>query len=357
METVDAPQIIEMVNHACTFTPFETRWIPSSARFVVLGQTPKATGTIQIFELTEGGGVECRQNVEKKSGFKCGTFGATSFDRRSIATGDYHGRVDIWDIERMDRPTFSAQGHDGLVNCIDGVGGLNIGCGAPELVTGGRDGCVRVWDPRVAESVVSLEPESDGAIRDCWTVAFGNSHNDEERCVAAGFDNGDVKLFDLRMGRMVWERNLGNGVTSVQFDRKDIEMNKLCCTTLEGNFRIFDLRTYHPERGYAMLKERAHKSTVWTARHMPQNRELFATTGGNGGINLYRYSYPAKRVMKDAEGQLEGVVGTTELLNARIIGSQPIVSYDWSPDKEGLAVMACLDQSVRVQICTKLNRY
>ncbi len=35
--------------------------------------------------------------------------------------------------------------------------------------------------------------------RDCWCVAFGNAHNDEERCVAAGYDNGDIKLFDLRM--------------------------------------------------------------------------------------------------------------------------------------------------------------
>ena len=32
------------------------------------------------------------------------------------------------------------------------------GGGAPELVTGGCDGCVRVWDPRVPDAVVALEP-------------------------------------------------------------------------------------------------------------------------------------------------------------------------------------------------------
>ncbi len=26
------------------------------------------------------------------------------------------------------------------MNCIDGIGGLDVGYGAPELVTGGRDG-------------------------------------------------------------------------------------------------------------------------------------------------------------------------------------------------------------------------
>ena len=30
--------------------------------------------------------------------------------------------------------------------------------------------------------------------------------------VAAGYDNGDVKLFDLRTNTMRWETNIGNGV-------------------------------------------------------------------------------------------------------------------------------------------------
>ena len=29
---------------------------------------------------------------------------------------------------------------------------------APEIVTGGRDGCVRLWDQRVNEPVLALEP-------------------------------------------------------------------------------------------------------------------------------------------------------------------------------------------------------
>jgi hypothetical protein len=32
----------------------------------------------------------------------------------------------------------------------------------------------------------------------------------------------------------------------------------------------------------------AHKSTVWLARHLPQNRDVFMTAGGNGGLNIYR---------------------------------------------------------------------
>lgn len=83
-----------------------------------------------------------------------------------------------------------------MLNCIDGCGGLGIGGGAPELVTGGHDGCVRVWDPRVPDPVVSLEPAAGETARDCWSVAFGNSF-DEERCVAACYDNGGALTLQL----------------------------------------------------------------------------------------------------------------------------------------------------------------
>ena len=88
--------------------------------------------------------------------------------------------------------------------------------------------------------------------------------------------------------RLRWETNCGNGVVNVEFDRKDIEMNKIVATTLESRFRVFDARTLHPTEGFAFKEERAHKSTIWRARHLPQNRDLFATTGGNGGLNLSR---------------------------------------------------------------------
>jgi hypothetical protein len=63
-------------------------------------------------------------------------------------------------------------------NSIDGIGGKGAEYGAPELVTGGSDGCVRVWDPRQAAPVVSLEPAETETVKpDCWSVAFGNSYN------------------------------------------------------------------------------------------------------------------------------------------------------------------------------------
>ena len=131
-------------------------------------------------------------------GLKCATFGASGIEDRHVALGDYGGVLSICDLNRPEVPLFSAQAHSSIINSIDGIGGLQVGFGAPEIVTGGRDGCVRVWDPRSATPVLSLEPEAGQTARDCWTVAFGNSFSDDERVICAGYDNGDVKMFDMR---------------------------------------------------------------------------------------------------------------------------------------------------------------
>lgn len=39
-----------------------------------------------------------------------------------------------------DMPVYSVKAHKEILNSIDGVGGLGIGDGAPEIVTGSRDG-------------------------------------------------------------------------------------------------------------------------------------------------------------------------------------------------------------------------
>ena len=47
-------------------------------------------------------------------------------------------------------------------------------------------------------------------------VSLGNSYNDSERCVCAGYDNGDIKLFDLRTLTQQWGTNIRNGVSGAK---------------------------------------------------------------------------------------------------------------------------------------------
>lgn len=137
------------------------------------------------------------------------------------------------DLEHSANPVYSANAHTSIINDIDGVGGLNVGKGAPELATCGRDGCVKIWDTRQKDRPVAiLEPEVGQTRRDCWAVAFGifgsiscigylkskccfflgGAYSSSERLLSAGFDNGDLKIFDLKTMKVHWETNVGNGV-------------------------------------------------------------------------------------------------------------------------------------------------
>jgi len=42
----------------------------------------------------------------------------------------------------------------------------------------------------------------------------------------------------------------------MEFDRKDINMNKLSATTLESKFHVYDMRTQHPTKGFASVTEK-----------------------------------------------------------------------------------------------------
>ena len=42
---------------------------------------------------------------------------------RKLATGDFKGRLQTWDLERCGAPLTSTPAHTGLINAIDGAGG------------------------------------------------------------------------------------------------------------------------------------------------------------------------------------------------------------------------------------------
>ena len=63
-------------------------------------------------------------------------------------------------------------------------------------------------------------------------------------------------MFDLRTMTTLWETNVKNGVCSIEFDRKDIKMNKMVVSGLEATFNVYDMRTQHPKYGFAHVTEK-----------------------------------------------------------------------------------------------------
>lgn len=95
MENQDTPQIITHIENNLNHSLFDCKWIPCSAKFVVIGCLPKGTGTLEVFEISAGETRKIKE-IERPNSFKCGTFGASSDVERRLATGDFKGTLEIW---------------------------------------------------------------------------------------------------------------------------------------------------------------------------------------------------------------------------------------------------------------------
>lgn len=91
---MDKPHIISHIEKSLNYSIFDVKWIPCSAKFVVLGSKPKGTGILQVYELNSGN-LDLFKEVEHKKSFKCGSFGASSLRDSQIATGDFSGGLNI----------------------------------------------------------------------------------------------------------------------------------------------------------------------------------------------------------------------------------------------------------------------
>lgn len=88
MDSLEKPQIICHIEKSVDYSLFDVKWIPCSAKFLTMGSTPRGTGVIEVYEISEGQ-IESKQLINKSAPFKCGTFKASSLKNRHLATGDF----------------------------------------------------------------------------------------------------------------------------------------------------------------------------------------------------------------------------------------------------------------------------
>lgn len=50
---MEKPQIICHIEKSLPFTLYDALWIPSSAKFIILGSQPRGSGVFQIYEINE----------------------------------------------------------------------------------------------------------------------------------------------------------------------------------------------------------------------------------------------------------------------------------------------------------------
>ncbi|KAG0283673.1 hypothetical protein BGZ96_011935 [Linnemannia gamsii] len=389
-------KVTQVASKPIPFTAFQALWVPGTTRICALGSNDSGFGVIQLYNLTSNHSsptspkkssittvkqtptrqqqprLVLQSETEKKIQFKSGTFRASprSSTLPHLLTGDFEGRVGLWDLSRAEVPVWMFRAHEDVVNCIDGVGSRT---GRPEFVTGGRDGTVKLWDMRQdhkaagatgsgsgvlgkpLSTMASLKKQVDG--HDVWCVNIGveGLGNDDEMLVVAGYDNGDLRVMDLRMGQAVFETNLQHGICSAELSPRrqgqaagSRSLSSLVATTLEGSMHVFDLvdgqfkamtSTNAGSNATATVTEETvavqsgDDSTLWQIRHVPQRPDILAVTDGGGYMHLYEHG---------DEKTL------TKHLGSHKLAEQGILSLEFSEDLEGLFVGCDLDSTLRV---------
>lgn len=97
MDKLAKPQIICHIEKSVDYSLFDAKWIPCSAKFVVMGSRPRGTGIIQIYEVSSGK-LKLVKDIERSNQMKCGTFKASSLRDRYLATGDFKVSPSLTDI-------------------------------------------------------------------------------------------------------------------------------------------------------------------------------------------------------------------------------------------------------------------
>ena len=350
----NSPQSEEIISKSLYYTPFDIKWLPSSTKLLIIGKTFSSKGVIQIYHLIKGK-LEIESEFIKENTFKCCSSGGSCFASRDLAIGDCEGNLLIFDLEKGDSIYEVKKAHKSIIYAIDAIG-YNANCGTTEVMTGGKDGLVKIWDTRADKpAIICNHKEIGNNSPECWSVNFGGCYNRDERNVGIGYDNGEIKIFDLRRNRLLYGENFKNGICSIEFDSKYLPINKMAVTTLDSNIYLFDLKNIDKNNNSKCMKlnDEVKNTTIWGVKFLPQKRDVFASMGGNGSLNLYKYNI--NDFNYDESENNNKSIGKLTLLNSNIICRQPIIGFDWHYTKCGLSCLISLDRTVKICYANNLN--
>lgn len=305
-------------------TTVSLSWIPSSARLCAVGSDKRGKGCITIYALN-GREIVKTETSTVATPFRSGSLETGDLSDRILAAGDYSGQLSIWDLETL-KSESCVKAHSDVLNCVAGVSS-----GRSHIVTGGRDGEVKLWDRRSLDvPVLRMLPQAGQTRRECWSVS-ATQHN--LQIIAAAFDNGDIKIFDVRNSKIAWETSLNRGVSSLKAHSCK-SSGVLMAGSLEGKLYKWCIET--PDKNLQQLQCQ-DMSTVWATDVMQSgDKSLILASFGTGALSLID------------EGSLQPVL--TDQISNSAINCLSVCT-----DKPGLLALSGFDKFIRVLYYTGIK--
>lgn len=91
---MDKVQMLVHIEKSLNYSIFDVKWIPYSAKFVVIGTKTNGKGILQFYEL-DSPNVELIKEITIENALKCCSFGTSSAGDRQLTTGDFNGNLRI----------------------------------------------------------------------------------------------------------------------------------------------------------------------------------------------------------------------------------------------------------------------
>lgn len=96
LQGTETPSIVPYLSKQLNYTAHDIKWIPATAKFAVVGQHPRSTGAIQIFEIRDRQ-LHVAAETEPHEAIKCLTFKANGVGpHRHFASGGFDGSLQSW---------------------------------------------------------------------------------------------------------------------------------------------------------------------------------------------------------------------------------------------------------------------
>ena len=225
---------------------------------------------------------------------------AWSPDGARILTGSRDGAVRVWDARTGETTLELTHERDAYAVAWSPDGA--------RILTGSRDGTARVWDARTGETTLELTHTD-------WVTAVAWSPDTTR--ILTGTIDGTARLWDARTGRTTLELTHERGITAVAWSPKGA---RILTGTMDGTARVWDART-----GRTTL-ELTHTDWVTAVAWSPKGARIL--TGTIDGT---------VRVWDARTGET-----TLELTHER-----GITAVAWSPDTTRI-LTGTMDGTVRV---------